>query len=77
MLNHTDDNDSGSDTRPSRPIPTAVRLTELLLGLEDLAYECNVQEAISMLRRPKKAFLKARAQECRTQERQAVLGEYL
>ena len=37
-LENSNDNDSRSDTRPSHPIPTAVRLTELFLGLEELAY---------------------------------------
>lgn len=42
-----------------------------------LAHECNVQEASSLLRRAKKAFLNARAQGGRSRERQTVLGDYL
>ena len=42
-LENNDGNESDSDTQPSRPILTPLRLPEMILGLEEFLYECNVQ----------------------------------
>ena len=56
-LENNDRNECGSNMRPSRSISNPVRLTEMFLGLQELACEYNAHEASSMLRRAKKAFL--------------------